>query len=283
MPADNQRATRRTLVAILVLVGGISSGLRAGVHKDLAFGPCSTQAAADGRAVCENVVFHGLRDRRAIALTFDACPRLHVEKFSEEIVDFLKDARIPATFFVSGKWAEACPECLRQLEETPLFEIALHGYNHRKSTGLSEDAIAAEIELNKAALIRLGAHPQPFFRPPYGDCPVALTEAARRLGVIPVMWDVEPGDPVASETPDILERRILRTAQGGSIVVLHVNGGGVWTAQALPHIVATLREKGFTFVKVSDLLGTDGLNRMDPSQFSLQEAAAHPPASAHSH
>jgi len=55
---------------------------------------------------------------------------------------------------------------------------------------LSENDIVAEIENNRAALIRLGAHPQRIFRPPYGDDSFALAEAARKLGVTPIVLDV---------------------------------------------------------------------------------------------
>jgi peptidoglycan/xylan/chitin deacetylase (PgdA/CDA1 family) len=69
-----------------------------------------------------------------------------------------------------------------------------------------------------------------------------------------VLWDVAPGDPSPQETAADIERDVLRTVQGGSIIVLHVNGRGVATADALPGLVARLRERGFTFATVSALL-----------------------------
>ena len=245
------------LAAALLWSAVFSSSLLAGVQKPPLPGNCSTEAAAKRHPVCENVLFHGSRETHDIALTFDACPRKHVEAFSLRIVQYLKKEKIPATFFVSGTWAESCPECLRQLEDEPLFEIGLHGYSHKKSTGLSEEEIAGEIEKNRTALIRLGADPQPLFRPPYGDNPFALSEAARRMGVTSVMWDIGPDDPDPHHTPKYLEKVILDWAKGGSIVVMHVNGGGVSTADALPFVVDALKEKGFTFVKVSDLMSAN--------------------------
>jgi peptidoglycan/xylan/chitin deacetylase (PgdA/CDA1 family) len=254
MPSNESGVMRRAALASLVLAGCLATALGAGVQETPSSGDCSTQAAARRQSACSNVVFHGPRALQRIALTFDACPRKHVELFSQDIVDYLKTEKIPATFFVSGKWAESCPDCLRQLEGAPYFEIALHGENHLRSTGLSEQAIAAEIVRNKSTLKRMGSDPQPFFRPPFGDCPASLAEVAHRLGVIPVMWDVDPDDPDPHKTPEILDKEILNSVRGGSIVALHVNGGGVWTAKALPQIVADLQERGFTFVTISDLL-----------------------------
>jgi peptidoglycan/xylan/chitin deacetylase (PgdA/CDA1 family) len=47
---------------------------------------------------------------------------------------------------------------------------------------------------------------------------------------------------------------VLTLTRNGSIVIMHVNNGGIWTAQALPAIVAGLRERGFQFVSVGQLV-----------------------------
>ena len=51
-----------------------------------------------------------------------------------------------------------------------------------------------------------------------------------------------------------IERDVLRQVHGGSIIVLHVNGRGVGTADALPALVPRLRARGFRFARVSELL-----------------------------
>ena len=102
--------------------------------------------------------------------------------------------------------------------------------------------------------MRLGAHPSALFRPPFGDQPRVLAATAHAAGVTPVLWDVAPGDPNPKETAADIERDVLRRVQGGSIIVLHVNGRGVGTADALPALVTRLRERGFRFATVSELL-----------------------------
>jgi len=200
------------------------------------------------------VLYHGSRARREIALTFDACPRKERPEFSTEIVNYLQREQIPATFFVSGLWAEHCQDGLKRLAETPYFEIGLHGYHHWQSSELTEPVIASEIELTRSTIVQMGYHPQPFFRPPYGDCPPKLVKVAKSLGVLTVMWDVVSGDPNPRNTADVLEHRVLTLTRNGSVVIMHVNNGGIWTAQALPAIVAGLRERGFQFVSVGQLL-----------------------------
>lgn len=201
-----------------------------------------------------DILFHGSRARPEIALTFDACPRKERPEFSTEIVDYLQRERIPATFFVSGLWAEHCQDGLKRLAETPFFQIGLHGYHHWKSSELTEEVIASEIKRTQSTIAQMGYKAKPFFRPPYGDCPPKLVKVAKSLGVLTVMWDVVSGDPNPRNTAEVLEHRVGTLTRNGSIIIMHVNDGGIWTAQALPTIVAGLLQRGFQFVSVGDLL-----------------------------
>lgn len=234
------RALRLTVLVILVAVRPASAS--------------SDDCRFDG-----GVFLHGRRDSGLVALTFDACPTRHVPPFAADIVDELEQAGAPATFFISGRWAEAHPAELRRLAAEPRFEIALHGYRHRHMTGASHDAIVAEIEDGRAALLQLGETPQALFRPPYGEMPRVMQEAARDAGVMPVLWDVAPGDPDPHETAARIERDVLRHVEGGSIVVMHVNGRGVATAAALPAVLKGIEERGLRLATVGDLVrGCDG-------------------------
>jgi len=222
--------------------------------------PRPVRAAADssGCALDGDAVLHGPRGSGVVALTFDACPTSHVPGFTPAIVERLQAEGVPATFFVSGRWAETHPHELQQLAAVPFFEIALHGYRHHH---LRDGALAAavqEIEDGRQALRRLGLTPQPFFRPPYGDHPKLLADAAHRAGVTPVLWDVAPGDPDPHETARDIERDVLARVQGGSIIIMHVNGRGVGTAEALPAVLAGIRQRGLQFVTVSELIGLCG-------------------------
>jgi peptidoglycan-N-acetylglucosamine deacetylase len=229
------RALSLTLLLILIPIG-------------------SAFASGDGCRFDGDVFVHGRRDSGLVALTFDACPTRHVPPFSADIVDELEQAGAPATFFISGRWAEAHRSELHRLAAEPRFEIALHGYRHRHMTGASRDAIVAEIEEGRAALQQLGETPQPLFRPPYGETPRLIGAAAREAGVTPVLWDVAPGDPDPHETAARLEHDVLHHIAGGSIVVMHVNGRGVATAAALPAVLKGIEARGLHLATVGDLV-----------------------------
>ncbi len=253
MPATNHRDCRdgrwRCLIVLLTLclapqpLHGRETPQ--GSHARVSEAGCSLRDA---------LFSHGERASHDVALTFDACPTRHVPPFAPEIVDALVKAEVPATFFVSGKWAEAHPDDLHILSAVPFFAIGTHGYRHRRLNGASDQVILAEIDDGRRALEQLGVRPLALFRPPYGDHPPGLVGLARRAGVTPVLWDVAPGDPSPQETAADIERDVLRRTRGGSIIVLHVNGRGVGTAAAVPKLIAQLRERGFRFVTVAELL-----------------------------
>lgn len=201
-----------------------------------------------------DILYHGSRARHEVALTFDACPRKERPEFSTEAVNFLQKEKVPATFFVSGLWAVNNVSPLKELAAVPWFQIGLHGYHHWKSSDLTEPVVASEIERTWETIEQLGGTPKPFFRPPYGDCPPKLVKVAKSLGVLTVMWDVVSGDPNPRNTADVLEHRVLTLTRNGSVIIMHVNNGGIFTAQALPTIVAGLRAQGFSFVSVGDLV-----------------------------
>ena len=238
---------RRRRLVLRVVVGGLAAALACGAAANAA-------TTSHDCAVRDGVVLHGARSSHDVALTFDACPTSHVPGFSPAIAEYLTREQVPATFFISGRWAEAHPHELAQLHAVPFFEIALHGYRHHKLLGKSQAAVVAEIQDGQKALARLGAQPRALFRPPFGDQPGILAASARQAGVTPVLWDVAPGDPSPQETAADIERDVLHSVQGGSIIVLHVNGRGVGTADALPGLVTRLRQRGFHFTTVSALL-----------------------------
>jgi peptidoglycan-N-acetylglucosamine deacetylase len=218
-------------------------------------------------ATCEHVpsgcgvpgVFsHGSRAGTDIALTFDACPTSHKPSFAAEVADYLEQERVAATFFVSGIWAEANSEALVRLARVGGFEIALHGHRHPRLINASHATIRAEIEDGRAALIGLGVEPLPLFRPPFGDLPPALPAIAQACGVLPVTWDAALGDPDPVQTAEVMERDAIRWVQAGSIILMHINGGGYATAEAARALVPLFKGRGFTFVGMRDLVRRSG-------------------------
>ncbi len=191
-------------------------------------------------------------------MTFDACPTRSGGGWDEEIVLFLKTSRTPATFFLSGKWMQSEPAKARELAQEALFELGNHSFSHPHLTAMVDPDIRKELEATERLLAALGAGRAPLFRPPFGEWDTRLVGVAAQLGLTTIQYDLASGDPDPGIDARELADYVVRQAKGGSVIVFHVNGRGWHTAEALPEIVSGLRRRGFTLVRVSDLLaGSD--------------------------
>lgn len=218
-----------------------------------------------------SVITHGPAGRRRIALTFDAdmteamLRRLdahQVETYANPaVIDELQAADVPATFFLTGLWARRYPDQVRRLAADSRFELASHSWDHRGFTAscyglgtLPVAEMAGNVERSFAELAPFGGRQTRYFRFPGGCYDTAALRAVAPSHVTVVQWDDVGGDPF-SDDPAAIAAAALKQAHDGAIVVLHMTKGTApRTADALPTIVDTLRARGFTLVRLSELL-----------------------------
>jgi peptidoglycan/xylan/chitin deacetylase (PgdA/CDA1 family) len=190
----------------------------------------------------------------AVAITFDACAtRTHGYGFDRKIYEILKESKVPATIFVSGRWVDFHPSEMKELAADPLVTFGDHSYDHPHMTQLSAVRMGDEIDQTEAALARYGKK-SVAFRPPFGDWNRRVVEVVRAHGLETVTWDVVSGDPSKRTSKAAMIRNVVGRAKAGSIVIFHINGRGLKTAQALPEILRALRQQGLRFVSLADLL-----------------------------
>lgn len=193
-------------------------------------------------------------DATAVAITFDACAtHSHLYEFDRSIFDTLKREGVPATIFVSGRWVEGHPDAMEELASSPLIEFGDHSYDHPHMPELTPAEMAHQIDETEAALARFGKH-SIAFRPPFGEFSADVLHVLSRKGLPPVLWDVVSGDPSIGSTPASILRTVLKKTRPGSIIVFHINGRGWRTAEALPAVITELRQRGFRFVPLSEML-----------------------------
>lgn len=200
------------------------------------------------------VLFHGSRHEKNIALTFDACPSSTHSGFDAHIVQTLIDSGVPATFFLSGKWIIKHRYELKRLAAVPGFEIGNHSYSHPHFIGISDDSIRHELERTESLLKSLTGTSSKLFRPPYAETDQRVESIAKSIGLTTVMFDLASGDPDSTISRERLINYVVTSARNGSIIVMHVNGRGWHTSEVLPVIIQALHARGFIFSKVSDLI-----------------------------
>ena len=199
-------------------------------------------------------MFHGSRSEKKIALTFDACPSSTHGGFDSSIVRTLIDSGVPATYFLSGKWIVKHRRETKRLASVPIFELGNHSYSHPHCMNISDDSVQQELQRTELLLKNISKTSSHLFRPPYGETDGRIKHIAQNLGLVTVMYDLASGDPDSTISRERLVRYVVSHTRNGSIIVMHVNGRGWHTAEALPEIIQSLRRKGFVFIKVSDLL-----------------------------
>ena len=200
------------------------------------------------------VFFHGSRGEKNIALTFDACPSSTHGGFDKRIVQTLVDSGVPATFFLSGIWIKRHQNEVKKLALVRGFELGNHSYSHPHCTTISNDSIYQELEQTESLLNTIAGLSPKLFRPPYAETDQRVDSVAQHFGCTTVMYDLASGDPDSTISKSRLIHYVVSSARNGSIIVMHVNGRGWHTSEALPMIIQSLRAKGFIFSKVSDLL-----------------------------
>jgi peptidoglycan/xylan/chitin deacetylase (PgdA/CDA1 family) len=202
----------------------------------------------------EAVITNGSREQKKVALTFDACPA-HDMTVDWGVLNELIETKTPATLFLSGTWMEKFPEATKALAHVPGFELALHSYSHPHMTRLSKEAIAEQLEKNQTILKDLTGISATHFRPPYGEYNDLMVATARSLGLETVEYDLPSGDPARGFKKEKLIANVVKNAKSGSIIVMHMNGRGWHTAEALPEIIQDLKREGMALVTVSELVG----------------------------
>ncbi len=206
--------------------------------------------------VTPEVVAHGRRDRKEVALTFDACSTRDVSKYDARVTRELLAANAPATIFLGGSWAKEEAAQVKELASHPQFELGDHTYTHPHLPKLKDDArIRAELARTQAEVKALTGQTPRFFRAPYGEYDDRVVRIAAELGLTTIEYDLPSGDPDAHATKDRLVHWVLSQAKPGSIIVMHINHVRFHTAEALPDIITGLRRRGFTLVTVGQLVG----------------------------
>jgi peptidoglycan-N-acetylglucosamine deacetylase len=200
------------------------------------------------------VLFHGSRHEKKIALTFDACPSYTHGGFDSHVVQTLVDSGVHATFFLSGSWIRKHRNEVKNLALVPGFELGNHSYSHPHCSDISDDSIKGELERTESLLKSVTGISSKLFRPPFAETNQRIEDIARSVGLTTVMCDLASGDPDSTISRERLIHYVVTSTRNGSIIVMHVNGRGWHTSEALPEIIQALRAKGFVFATVSELL-----------------------------
>ncbi len=187
---------------------------------------------------------------KEIALTFDDGPSL---QNTEEILGILKEYGIRATIFVIGENAAADPERIRMIHEAG-HEIGNHTYTHAYISKIKPEQLREEIRKTEAVLKEITGEKPNVFRPPGGYYDKASLAVLEEMGYKSILWSLDTRDWSMPKS-DTIVSKIEENAVGGDIILFHdLNDKRLPTPEALKRILPYLKENGYEFVTISEMI-----------------------------
>ena len=223
----------------------------------LAFGlwfwwACATPSSTFFRPV----LVRGPQQGKRISLTFDDGPS---EQFTAQVLDILREHRVPATFFVCGKNVEEHPDLLRRIVAEG-HEVGNHSYSHPYFFFKSRRRMAEEIDRTQAIIEKVVGFRPNIFRPPYGARWFGLVPTLLERGMLLIQWSATGYD--WKKDAAAITQAALRELRPGAIILLHDGRETRPAAQidrsptttALPSLIAGARREGYIFAPIKDFL-----------------------------
>ncbi|UUZ82102.1 polysaccharide deacetylase family sporulation protein PdaB [Paenibacillus sp. P26] len=199
-------------------------------------------------------------DKKLIALTFDIS---WGETRTEPILKVLEDKGVKnATFFLSSPWSKSHPELVKRIENGG-WEIGSHGHKHVNYSSLNDDEIRTQIKTAHQILSDVTGKEPNLIRLPNGDFDKRVLRIANELNYTVIQWDTDSLD-WKNPGVDNIVNRVVTKAHPGDIVLLHASDSCKQTHEALPTIIDKLREKGYQFVTVSELMKQTQVDNKQP-------------------
>ncbi len=182
--------------------------------------------------------------KKLIALTFDDGPN---PLTTPVLLDGLAQRDVKATFFMLGMCIEKNIDIVKRMYNEG-HGIGNHSYGHKKLTSLDEMGIKEQYNRPNEILNSIINTDSTLFRPPYGS----VNDCVKSIVDVPIiLWDIDPYDWKYKDA-DVISEHIINKAEDGDIILLHdIYSTSV---EAAFKVIDALKEKGFKFVTVDELI-----------------------------
>ncbi|MCI7619818.1 MAG: polysaccharide deacetylase family protein [Firmicutes bacterium] len=191
------------------------------------------------------------KSAKPVYLTFDAG---YENGYTAEILDILKEKKVPAAFFLVGNYIEENPELVKRMEAEGHI-VGNHTMHHPDMSAIAdEEAFKSEIkELEDTYREAVGKEIPKFYRPPQGKYSEANLQQASRLGYTTLFWSLAYVDWLENDQPDETESINLlnKRIHPGAIVLLHSTSKT--NSRILGQLIDGWKAQGYEFRSVSEL------------------------------
>ncbi len=167
-----------------------------------------------------------------------------------DILALLEKYEAKATFFILGQWAKDNPEEVKMIADAG-HEIGTHSNTHPDMAKISMEEAREELLRSCEYIEKAGGGKPELFRAPSGSYSSELIKTALEMGFMTIQWNVDSRDWKDKTAGEMVES-VTKNVGKGSIVLFH--SGKKNTLEALPQILEILKNGGYEFIKVSDLI-----------------------------
>lgn len=190
-------------------------------------------------------------DEKSIWLTFDSG---YENGYTEQILDVLKEEKVPAAFFLVGNYIAENPELVKRMDAEGHI-VGNHTMHHPDMSEIAgkEDFAEELAMLEEVYQQTVGKKMKKFYRPPQGKYSEENLKQANELGYKTIFWSLayvdwyENDQPSREEALNLLNRRI----HPGAVVLLHSTSKT--NAQILQELIQGWKEKGYVFRSLEEL------------------------------
>lgn len=177
-----------------------------------------------------------------IALTYDDGP----SKYTQDLLDVLKENNSKATFFVLGLQVNKNKEVIPKMIEDG-NQIGNHSFDHKRLTTLNDEELHNQINKTDNLVYEAALYKPYVMRPPYGSTSDELNEKLQK----PIIkWSVDTRD-WESRNAEAITKHILDNVKDGDIILMHDIYES--TLEASKTVIPELIERGYQLVTVSEM------------------------------
>ena len=192
-------------------------------------------------------IYYVKTEEKKIAISFDCAWGVD---YTDKLLETMAEEKVRCTFFAVEFWSAKYPEYLQKIAAAG-HEIGTHSSTHPYMSKLDKNAIIKELTASRDIIEKTTGKKVELFRPPYGDYDDLLIETAGELGLYTIQWSVDSLDWKDLSASEI-KSRVVGKVKSGSIVLFH--NQGMHTAEALPEIIRELKNEGYEFVPIGELI-----------------------------
>ena len=168
-----------------------------------------------------------------------------------------EDEKVKATFFLIGEKVQYNKKIVKREKEEG-HEIGNHTFTHINAAKKSRAEIESEVTKTQEAIKEVTGEYPTLFRPPYRALSRDLCQTVKSKNMNIILWsniDVRDwSNPGVNSIVSTIENKV----ENGNIIILHdyntVRNDKSQTIQALEIVIPKLKEKGYKFVTISELM-----------------------------